>query len=158
MAASVEEEIELGIVPASAPKLAATFTRGWPPPARPAERLAAREVVVDRPLARERAVAVGIGEEHPAVGGANDDDRQRVAHDAVAVEVGRRRRAQRQLGDGAAVVRPGRIQRDDPPEPAKPPAADLDRVTRRRHPRERHRALAGEVAQVEDLRARRSTW
>ena len=147
----------LGVAPSVA-EVGGDVDAGMAALGRPAEALAAREVVVDRPLARERAVAVGVGQEHPAVGRADHDDRQRVAHGAVAVEVGRGRRAERQLGDGAGVVRPGGVQRDDPAEPAEPPAADLDRVARRRHPRERDRALAGEVAQVEDLRAAGRRW
>ena len=119
---------------------------------RPAEGLAAHQVIVDRPLARERPIAVGVRQQHPAVGGADHDDRQRVADRAVAVEVGGRRATERQLGDRASVVRPGGVERRDPAEAAEATAADLDRVARRRHAGERDRALAGEVAQVDELR------
>ena len=46
---------------------------------------------------------------------------------------------------------PPAFRATDPPEAAETPARDPDRVTRRHHPRERDRALAGEVAQVENL-------
>ncbi len=151
VSAGVEEEVELGCSDVRA-EVGGDVHTGMAALGGPPEALAAHEVVVDRPLARERAVAVGIGQEHPAVGRANHDDRQRVAHDAVAVEIGRRRRAERQLGDRAGVVRSGGAECHDPPEPAEPPAGNLDRVAGRRHPRERDRALAGEVAQIEDLR------
>ena len=113
--------------------------------------LAARQVVVDRTLAGEGSVSVGIGEEHPAVGGADDDHGQGVANGAVAIEVRGRWPAERDLGDGAGVVGAGGAQRHDAAEPAEPPAGYLHRVADGRHLHERHRALAREVAEVEDL-------
>ena len=75
----------------------------------PSRTLPGLQVVVHRTLAGQRAVAVGIGQQHPAVGGARHDDRQGVADGLVAVEVRRGRAAERQLGHDAA--EPGAVAR-----------------------------------------------
>ena len=121
-------------------------------PRGPAEGLPRHQVIVHRPLAGQRAVAVGIGEDHPAVAGPGDDDRERVAHLAVAVQIGCRGASPAGARRYAAVVGPCGVERGHPAESGQLPARDLDRVSHGRNPPERHCALVREIAQVEHLR------
>ena len=115
-------------------------------------KLSAHEIVVHRALAGERAVAVGVGEQHPPVRRTHHDHRERVADHPIAVEVGGRRRAERQLCDTAGIVGSVGVERLYAAEPAEPAGAHLHRVPRGLDPHERDNALARKVTQVDDLR------
>jgi hypothetical protein len=117
----------------------------------PAEALPGLQVVVYRTLAGQRAVAVGIGQQYPAVGGAGHHDRERVPDGLVAVEVRRGRAVERQLGHDAA--EPGTVagHRAGASESHQPLPRHLHGVAVRADRGEGDAALAGKVAQVEQL-------
>ena len=74
VAEGVEHEIELRVL-AAGREVDARFIGGGRP-RRPSRTLSRDQVVVHRPLAGERAIAIGVGEEHPPVGGAGDHQRR----------------------------------------------------------------------------------
>ena len=128
-------------------------------PARgPAEALPGQQVVVHRPLAGQRAVAIGIGKQHPAVGGAGHHDRQGVTVASLPLRSaageppsGSSQRCRRSRGPRRPRRGPGRI-----PPAAVPPRCTVSprgRDRRERHRCPRRRSRAGRAAW-----ARRCWW
>ena len=99
----------------------------------PAEGVAPVQVVAHRALPRQRAVAVGVHQDDPAVAGLRHQHRERVGVVAVAVDVGRRQFAEGALVEQAAVPGAGGVERPHPAHPAQRDAADAHRVARRVH-------------------------
>ena len=121
-------------------------------PEGPAKGLAAGEIVAHRPLAGQRAVSIGIGQQDPAVGRLDDEQRQGVRGVAVAVHVGRRRSTEGRLGERAGVVGTFRVEGENATEPGELPARDDDGVPPWRDSAERYSAFPREVPHVHDLR------
>ena len=115
----VEEEIEGGALPAGPSTMLTATVSGGRARAVPAERLVAGEIIVHRPLIGERAVAVGIGEQHPSVAGADDDHRHESPH-AVSVHVRGRCLTEAALLQDTAERLAAGAERDDPAEAGRP--------------------------------------
>ena len=151
VAEGIEHKIQLGLAADDGKVRSQVDWRG-PATGRPAERFPCHQVVVNRALAGERSIAVGIRKEDPPVAGAGDQNDERIGRPAIAIQVRGGRLSQRDLRDGAAVVGSGGIQRGDPSEAPEPASGDLDRIASRRQGLKRDRTFVGEVPQVQDLR------
>ena len=116
-------------------------------------RLTPLAIVVQRHFVFERAVQIRVEERHPAVGRLHDNHGKDVGVGAVAVQIGRRRLAQGQLGELSGVPGRGAGESPDTPRPGQlPPAHRYGAVPRRRDRRQRHPAFVRKVPQLDDLR------
>jgi hypothetical protein len=151
VAADVEHQIEIGLSVLFRkvhPDIEPCRVSLWCPP----ECLPSDQVVVHRALARERAIPVGIRQQHPTIGGPGDQNWQSVAVPAVGVQVRCGRRTQRQLRDGSAIVWTAGADRGHPAEAAELTTADFYGVALGGHPLQPDSALAGEIAQIQHFR------
>src|SRR3990170_3196419 len=103
VSADIEDEVESRLR-RSAGEIGGEGDPGRAASRSPPEGLAALQIVVNRPLARERPVAIGIRKDDPAVAGPGDHEDETVSYRAVAVQIRGRWRAERDLADQAGVV------------------------------------------------------
>ena len=116
------------------------------------DRLPGLAIVMDGLFILEGAVQVGVDKRHPPIARLDDDHRKHIGVDTIAVQVRRRKLPQCELAKRAREPRRGPRDTRDAAGAQERPILDPDRaVGTRYHRSQDHRALAREVAQVEDL-------